>query len=402
MRLSLDRDALLKALHLISGVIDRKQTKAILANVLLQYTNEQLELTASDTTIELSSKVAVLSGSSTTAITLPGRKLYDICRSLPENITMHLSTSQERVVINAGNSRFILATLPAHDFPVFTPEDMVATTQPTLSFTITEAGLYHLLRNTSFAIGQQDVRKYLNGLVCFVDHDKIEFIAADGHRFALSHSISSNLSQLKLQLLLPRKSALELLRLLTPNDTTALDIIIAENYIRVTNSSFTFTAKLIYTAIPDYHKLLPQQPSVAVVTSRSLAQQALSRVAILSHEKFRNIKWALSAGQLLLSADNPEREEAEEIIPVTYDGPAVKGYFNVAYLLDVLNTISTEQITWEFVNIDDGLIIRPANALCVGELSINSVYIVMPLLVTTYDNSSDTTALTADNDAVIN
>lgn len=380
MNINLNRDDLLKALQFINGVIEKKQTKAILANVLLQIIAGKLLFTATDTNIELVSSVELLQPADDTAITVPGRKLYDICRALPENTSLNMYYEPgERFIIKNDTSRFVLTTLPAMNFPVFKHEaDQTQATE----FFLPEAALYQLLRTTSFAMGQEDVRKYLNGASLVVTNNTIEVMAADSHRFALSTINNLTLPELKLKTLIPRKTALELLRLLNANSTAELHLSISPNYLKILGANFSFTSKLIYTTIPEYQKLIPQQYNTVVVTDRTAMQQALNRVAILSHEKLRSIIWELSNGKLTLITDNPEREEAEEVITVDYQGPTLKSYFNVSYLLDVLNAIEAEKINLLITNLDDGLIITPHSPTQLdNQIAILSTYIVMPLLV---------------------
>jgi DNA polymerase-3 subunit beta len=224
-------------------------------------------------------------------------------------------------------------------------------------------------------MGQQDVRHYLNGAVFELAPGSVECMATDGHRFALAKIRSEELGKLKTKLLLPRKSVLELMRLLSTDEKTELMLCVNDHYLRVITPDFTFTSKLIHAAVPDYHKLIPQKGEHTVIAHRESLKQALARVSILSHEKFRSIKWELKEGQLQITANNPEREEAEEIIPVEYQGRPVEISFNVLYLLDAISAIDSDKICWSFSNLDDGVLIEPMGG------SGSSLYVVMPLLV---------------------
>lgn len=389
MKFTLQRDDLLKSLQIISGVIEKKQTKAILANVLLKSVANKLFLTATDTTIELISHMPIIGGTTDGAITVPGRKLYDLCRSLPEDSSISINYEPGgRFTIKTDTSRFILASLPADDFPVFSDHSHDA--NQVVQFTIPENVLYQLLRATCFAMAHEDIRKYLNGAIFCIADNKVEMMAADGHRFALSYAKNLVLENIKLKTLIPRKTSAEIMRSLNPNNTNLLQISITQFYIRIVAPEFSLTSKLVYTAVPNYQKLIPAQYQNTIVTSRSLIQQALQRVSILSHEKLRSIIWELKPGQLILTTDNPEREEAEEIISINYSGPETKSYFNVSYLLDVLNTIESEQVNLHVDNLADGLIITPDLSTNLDKQEILSTYIVMPLSLSNPKNQATT------------
>ncbi|HVY53824.1 MAG TPA: DNA polymerase III subunit beta [Gammaproteobacteria bacterium] len=369
MKLSLQREALLKALQIISGVIEKKQIKPILANTLLTVNGNHLLLTATDAEIELIGSALIQNVNDSTPVTAPARKLYDICRALPEGTPITLSTENDRLTLQSGSSRFTLATLPAQDYPSI--EERNFTTQ----FTLTQTELRNLLSKTSFAMGQQDVRHYLNGVVFDLNSGTMECMATDGHRFALSKVNKNEIDTIKAKILVPRKSVLELMRLLNADDDCPLTVCVNDHYLRVISDDFTFTSKLIHATLPDYHKLIPQKGAHTVLAQRETLRQALIRVSILSHEKFRSIKWNLKEGQLEITANNPEREEAEEIVPVEYTGNPIEVSFNVMYLLDAISAIDSEVIRWSFSNLDDGVLLEP-----VAE-NASSLYVVMPLLV---------------------
>ncbi len=369
MKISLQRESLLKALQIISGVIEKKQTRPILANTLLSATEDRLLLTATDSEIELIGSAPLELLGKAGAVTAPARKLYDICRALPEMTSMTLSAEGDRLTLQAGNSRFSLATLPAQDFPSIEEKSFP------LQCTLKQADLRYLLYKTSFAMGQQDVRHYLNGAVFDLQPGVVECMATDGHRFALSKIEEAGIGKLKTKILLPRKSVMELTRLLNADDQSLLNICINEHYLRVITPDFTFTSKLIHAALPDYHKLIPQKGAHSVIATREELRQALVRVSILSHEKFRSIKWELKEDRLEMSANNPEREEAQEVVPVEYQGKPVEVSFNVGYLLDAISAIDSEKVRWSFSNLDDGVLIEPLDE------TSHSLYVVMPLLV---------------------
>ncbi len=369
MKMTLEREALLKALQIISGVIEKKQTRPILANCLLSVNDDRLLLTATDSEIELIGSAPLAALQQGGAVTAPARKLYDICRALPEATQVTLTAENERLTLQANQSRFNLATLPAQDFPSIEEKSFPA------ELTLPQADLRRLLYKINFAMGQQDVRHYLNGAVFDVRPGVIECMATDGHRFALSKIEEAGIGKLQTKILLPRKSVLELMRLLNADDPAPVKLCINDHYLRVITEDFTFTSKLLHASLPDYHKLIPQKGAHAVLADREALRQALIRVSILSHEKFRSIKWQLKEGCLEMSANNPEREEAEEVVPVEYKGRPVEVSFNVGYLLDAISALDSEQVCWSFSNLDDGVLIEPVDE------KDRSLYVVMPLLV---------------------
>ena len=362
MKFTAERENLLAALQAAIGVVERRQTMPILANVLLAARENQLAVTATDLEVELVAHAEVKS-SVDGALTVPGRKLLDICRSLPEKATITVTQEGERVVVRAGKSRFTLSTLPAAEFPVI--EEMNA--QQTLS--IPQADLKRLLDRTHFSMAQQDVRYYLNGMLLESDGKMLRTVATDGHRLALCEMemVTGGKGQ---QVIVPRKGVLELQRLLgTEGD---VEVTIGSNHIRAQIGDIRFTSKLIDGRFPEYGRVIPAKPPRVVKADRDVLRAAMQRTAILSNEKYRGIRLSLKGNAMTIQAHNPEQEEAEEEIEVDYDGDDLEVGFNVNYLLDAIAAIEGSEVE---VGLTDG------NSSCLIHApgATSSRYVVMPM-----------------------
>jgi DNA polymerase-3 subunit beta len=281
MKLTAEREKLLGPLQAVIGVVERRQTMPVLANVLLGVRDGQLSITATDLEVELvaSTDVTVLDGGD---ITVPGRKFLDILRALPEKVAVSLSVEGEKIVIKAGRSRFSLSTLPAADFPII--DDINA--QQTVK--IPRKELLRLLEKTHFSMAQQDVRYYLNGMLLEIDGTMVRAVATDGHRLALCETAASAKSKTAQQVIVPRKGVLELQRILT--DDGEAEIAIGSNHVRAQIGGIRFTSKLIDGRFPEYSRVIPAAPATAIRADRDVLRQALQRTAILSNEKYRGIR----------------------------------------------------------------------------------------------------------------
>lgn len=365
MKVTIQRAALLKPLQMIGGVVERRQTLPILSNVLVTVKDNKLSLTGTDLEIEMIGSAHLSEVTEAGSITVSARKLLDICRALPEEAMLHWNMEGEHLVLRSGKSRFLLATLPAHDFP--SVEEGPFTTQ----FSINQSKFKKLLSKTHFAMGQQDVRHYLNGILFDVNQGVVKCVATDGHRLAFSSISDVDVGNAQAKVILPRKSVLELIRLLDNSDDD-VTVCVGDNHFRVISPEFTFTSKLINAQYPDYDKLIPRTVSNTALTSREALKQALTRASILSNEKFRGIRLNLDNDTLRIMANNPEQEEAEELIQLDYKGNSIEIGFNVAYLLDVVSTIASENIRWSFNDPNGGVLLE-------GSEKDDSLYVVMPM-----------------------
>jgi DNA polymerase-3 subunit beta len=363
MKFTADREALLGAVQTVIGVIERRQTMPILANVLLSGANGRLTLTATDMEVELVAATTV-EVDRAGDITVPGRKLADIVRALPEKASITLSTEGERVVLRSGKSRFTLATLPASDFP--TTEDIAEKQRVQLP----HAELRKLIDKTHFSMAQQDVRYYLNGLLVEIDGKSVRAVATDGHRLAMAQMQLENSGGVSTQVIVPRKAVIELQRL--SGGQGAVDLSIGANHIRIQFGDIRFTSKLIDGRFPDYSRVVPVDPPRCVQLNRETLRAALHRTAILSNEKFRGIRLALKTGALILQAHNPEQEEAEEEIELGYTGDDLEIGFNVNYLMDALAAVDGSDVELGFTDSNSSCLLRAPN-------TSDTKYVVMPM-----------------------
>lgn len=365
MDITVQREALLKPLQAVSGVVERKQTLPILSNVLLTAKDKQLYLTGTDLEIELVGFLTVESMTESGTVTVSARKLFDICRTLPEGALVNLTLQKNNLFVRAGESSFTLNTLPAQDFPSL-EESQYAT-----QFTIQQGQFKSLLAKTYFAMGQQDVRHYLNGAFLDIGQNSIKCVAADGHRLALTSIQDDQIGNVAARFILPRKSVLELIRLLNGDDRDNITVNVADNRVQVIGADFIFTTKLINAQYPDYNRLIPKGTTVAL-GEREAIKQALTRASILSNEKFRGVRFQLDSGKLLITANNSDQEQAEEAVPLEYAGSKMEIGFNVAYLLDVVSAIAAKTIRCVFTDPNNGVLIESAE----GD---HSLYVVMPM-----------------------
>jgi DNA polymerase-3 subunit beta len=367
MQFVVSREALLKPLQLVSGVVERRQTLPVLSNVLLSLDNDELSLTGTDLEVELIGRVSVEPGSQSGDITVPARKLVDICKSLADGAMLDFNLTDEKVILKSGRSRFTLTTLPAAEFPQVDDEP------GTSSVTVDQAKLKSLLDSTSFAMAQQDVRYYLNGMLFEVAADFLRVVATDGHRLAMQTVSMSNETDDTQQLILPRKGIIELTRLISEGEGE-LTLVFGNNHIRARMEDFTFTSKLVDGKFPDYNRVLPKGGNKNVIGDREELRQAFSRVSILSNEKYRGVRLVLSSSELKILANNPEQEEAEETVSVNYEGDSLEIGFNVSYLIDVLAALNSKDVR---ITLSD----PNSSALLEAEDGENSeaLYVVMPM-----------------------
>jgi len=366
MKFTIEREFLLKALQMVVGAVERKQTMPILGNVLLDVTSHLLRITATDTEVELIVRVTLTEPAESGTITAPARKLIDICRTLPEGSILQLQLKDDKLIVQSGRSRFSLATLPANDFPSV-EEDMGLQ-----EFTINSREFSHLIEATHFSMAQQDVRYYLNGLLLELRGTQIATVATDGHRLAIARlTHAMNLGER--QVILPRKGILELMRLLNSLDEM-FTLTITANHVRVEGTSFTFTSKLIDGRFPDYDRVIPRQCGQKVVIDRVMFREALSRVAILSNEKYRGVRLMFEPNQLKIKANNPDQEEAEEELLIHYSGPSIEVGFNVGYLLDVLQSISTDTVNVGFTDGNSSVLVEAND-------EATASYVIMPMRI---------------------
>jgi len=364
MRFSLQREALLKPLAQVVNVVERRQTLPVLANLLTQVSGGQLSLTGTDLEVEMVSRVAV-DDAQDGETTIPARKLFDIVRALPDGSKVTLSQSGEKITVQAGRSRFTLSSLPANDFP------SVDEVEATERVSVPETALKELIERTAFAMAQQDVRYYLNGLLFDLADKRLRCVATDGHRLALCETALEEAVPTKRQIIVPRKGVQELQRLLEGGDRTVV-LEMGRNHIRIKRDDVTFTSKLIDGRFPDYEAVIPIGADREVLIDREALRASLQRAAILSNEKYRGVRLEMSPGLVRINAHNPEQEEAQEEVEAEtrVDGLAVG--FNVNYLLDALSALRDEQVVLQLRDANSSALVREAS-------SERCRHVVMPL-----------------------
>jgi len=365
------RDTLLAPLQSVSGIVEKRHTLPILSNVLLEKKGDTLTLLATDIEIQITTSTGGAAGDGDGAVTVAARKLQDILRSLPDKAEVSLILEEKRLQVRAGKSRFSLQTLPAADFP-----RMALSEAEIKKFTVTQKQFRQLLAQTQFSMAAQDVRYYLNGLLLMVDGAELRAVATDGHRLAYaSMALEAPLENNppRQELILPRKTVLELNRLLTDSDEP-LSIELAPNQIRFQFGHINLVSKLIDGKFPDYERVIPATLKNVVSLNRAALLQSMVRAAILTNEKFRGVRLVLAAGSLKIMAANAEQEEAQEEIEVAYNGDPLDVGFNVGYLLDVLNNTSVETVEWGFNDANSSALLTiPGND--------RFKYVVMPMRI---------------------
>ena len=365
MKFTISREAFLQPLQLVSGAVERRHTLPILSNVLIKVSEGALWLTGTDLEVELISSVKLEGEFVEGEITVPAKKLLDICRGMSDGTELHFAVDGTKAVIRAGRGRYALSTLSADDYPNL--EDWEGETE----FEISCADFKRLIDSTHFSMAQQDVRYYLNGMSLETEQGIIRTVATDGHRLALCRLSYEATSLPDRQVIIPRKGVLEISRLIEASDKL-VKIQMGANHLRLFSSDFIFTSKLVDGRFPDYRRVLPKDGDKTILASKDVLKDAFARAAILSNEKFRGVRINLSSGELKITANNPEQEEAEEIVDVDYQGDTLEIGFNVAYLIDVLNSLKSNSVK---ISLSDA----NASALIEDADDDSALYVIMPM-----------------------
>lgn len=365
--LTISKQQLLTPLLTVAGAVDKKQSLTILSNILLRLIDNQLILTATDLEIEITCRIPCITHHKTGLITIPVKKMIDIVRSLDDDATPSIAFKEGIVSIKAGRSQFKLATLPADDYPNSKDEAC------DVEFSIHRESLLHLLQSTQFALSQQDVRAYLNGLLLEIDSQSIVCVATDGHRMAICR-LPCQINQQQHRLLLPRKGIQEIIRLLNNVSDEHIMVSAGKNHFKLVSAQYTFSSKLIEARFPPYARAIPKAQDKEVIIDRDLLKRTLSRIIILANEKLRTILLQIQANQLTLIANNQEQEEAIETIPAETQGDDLIIGMNATYLLDVLNHLAEGLVRLSFSDTDSSILVESV-------LDENYQYIIMPTKV---------------------
>lgn len=364
--LAISKAHVLTPLLTVTGAVDKKQAMPVLSNVLLTLMQDQLLLTATDLEIEITARVPCTSQQQEGSITVPAKKMVDIIRSLEDDAFPTISFKDNTVVIKEGRSQFKLATLPAEHYPCTEFEENE------FELSLPRAHLIHLLQSTHFAMSQQDVRVFLNGLLLELDMHGMTSVGTDGHRMAICRLPYPLEKQQHLRLLIPRKGILEMLRLLSNLTEDNVLLAVGKNHIKVIAPQYTFSSKLIEARFPPYMNAIPKHQTKQVTLDRDVLKRALSRIIILAHEKSRAIVLHLQENQLTLISHNQEQDEAIETLEARTEGDELKIGINATYLLDVLQHMSEGLLTLSFSTTDGSILVTSV-------LDENYQYIIMPM-----------------------
>ena len=366
MNIQINRETLLKPLTSVTSIVEKRHTLPILSNLLLEVKQNKIHLTATDLEMQISLTVdSVTSGDFST--TLSAKKLLDICRSLPDNAEINMSTTESRITLKAAKSRFNLQTLPAADYPVMTKTQANSTL-----VVLAQRELKDLLKQVEFAMAQQDIRYYLNGLLFEIAANKLNIVGTDGHRLSFtSTELKQNYE--KQDVILPRKTVVELIKLLDDSEDE-VQIELASNQVNFSFANLKLISKVIDGKFPDYNRVIPVGHQNTFSVERLNVLLAMQRASILSNEKYRGIRMVLSNNNLKLISTNSDQEEAEEEMEINYSGDALDIGFNVTYLIDVLNNTNSDQANFSFADANSSCLITIPN-------NPNYKYVVMPMRI---------------------
>jgi DNA polymerase-3 subunit beta len=359
------RDALLKPLQVVSGIVERRQTLPILANILVRKDGDLVSFTATDLEIQIQTNAEIGAGKDAGATTVAARKLVDILRALPE-VDVVLSLAGKKLTIQSGKSRFNLQTLAAEEYPT------VAQAEFSADFTLPAATLKYLLSMVHFSMAAQDIRYYLNGMLLVVDGSTVRAVATDGHRLALCE-VTKDGATGKIEAIIPRKTILELMRLL-PDSEDAVRVQMAANQVKFSFGPIELISKLVEGKFPDYQRVVPANNTKSFAIGREDLMHSLQRAAILTTDKFKGVRMVLAPGVLKITSTNADQEEAQEELEIDYTGEGLDIGFNVTYLLDVLANLKSEQIKF---SLGDAL----GSALITMIDSEKFKYVVMPMRI---------------------
>ncbi len=366
--INLQRDVVLLPLQAVSGVVERRHTLPILSNVLVELQDGVLSLTATDLEIQVCCRAQTDMGMTREATSVSARKLQDILRALPEGSSLSVDLQEKRMQLKAGKSKFALQTLPARDFPKLAAAD--GSTGRRLD--VSQKALKRLFGLVHYSMAQQDIRYYLNGLLLSLAGNDLTLVATDGHRLAWA-TMPIEAEQAKIEVILPRKAALEVWKLLSETDSP-VQIEIRENQVAFTIGSVELISKVVDGKFPDFQKVIPSGYKRHFTLERQSLQQALQRAAILSNEKFRGVRWLVSETNLRIISSNTEQEEAEEELEIEFSGGPVDIGFNVSYLLDVLANVSADRIDFWLGDANSSMLVTVPD-------DPSFKYVVMPMRI---------------------
>ncbi len=368
MQFSISREKLLQPLQSISGAVEKRQTLPILSHIFIDVSEQnQLTLIGTDLEVEIKMSLPLEGKCNAGTTTIPARKFFDLSKALPDQSDVKLNVEENKAIVRSGKSRFTLSVLPSDDFPRVDEIGEVAQIDE-----LSQSALKNLLQKTQFSMALQDVRYYLNGLLLELEESEIRMVATDGHRLAYARRTMGQEYGEKKQVIIPRKAVQELMRLLDDSDDP-VSIRIGSNHLQFTIGGLTMTTKLIDGRYPDYDRVIPKEGDRTLVTNKEAFRSAISRVSILSNEKYRGIRMAMSEQSVAIHANNPDQEEAEEELQVTYNGSAMEIGFNSAYMMDALSVVDEDEVTIYFIDENSSSLIHTES----GENEYK--FVVMPM-----------------------
>ena len=375
MQFTILRETLLKPLQMVVGVVERRQAMPILGNVLIVIKDQWMSLTGTDTEIELVARIPLHSEAVSGQITVPAKKLVDICKALPEGAECHFALEADKLHLRAARSRFVLACLPASDYPNL--DDVPYE----IEFSLNQSQIKTLIETTGFAMAQQDVRYYLNGMYFEISPQKICVVATDGHRLATYQMPCHVAVQKSISIIVPRKAVLEILRIFAEGEE--MGVLIGKNHLRIITSEYSFTTNLVEGSAPNYNQVIPRQKGHEVITNKALLRQALVRASVLLTEKQHGVSLLFNPGKLTLLGHNTEHEEVEDFLEIQYDGPPFDMGFNVHYLIEYLGTVRTQEVKITLFDPKSSILVEPFSKEKSEEASSmgEGAYVLMPMQI---------------------
>jgi DNA polymerase-3 subunit beta len=366
MKFSIIQSHLTNPLQLILGGVEKRQTLPVLANVLIQIKNKILTITSTDLEIEISLNLSLTAETIDGEITVPAKKLLDICKSLPHDKHIDFILNKDKLKISSARNRFILSTIDAKEFPNIEGNSF------DIQFDVSSHSLKMMMDKTQFSMAQQDIRYYLNGMLIELHKNQLLTVATDGHRLALSKlKLNNTINPSLIRAIIPRKGILEANKLLSSIDEN-VTLFLSKNHIRMNIGHFIFTSKLVDGEFPDYNKVLPKNAKRILLCNKHAIKEAFLRASILCNEKFKGVRLLLTENKLTINANNPEQEEAIIELDVHYQNEAMEIGFNVSYLLDAINAIKDDEIKFSLGDSN-------STALIESSQSSDSTYVIMPM-----------------------
>ena len=365
--LKASQENIVAALQSVVGIVERRHTLPILANVMIQKTPQSVQLTSSDLEIQIRTEADLGGDNANFTTTVGARKLMDILRSMPSDQTVSLESQQSKLILKSGKSRFTLQTLPAEDFPLVQESPSFGP-----MFSIPQKTLKELLHQVSFAMAVHDIRYYLNGILFVAEGKQLSLVATDGHRLAYT-SATLEVEVPKQEVILPRKTVLELLRLLSDKEGM-IDMQFANNQAKFKFEGKEFVTKLVEGKFPDYNRVIPKNHKNSVTLGRLTLLNTLQRTAILTSDKFKGVRINLETGLLRVAASNAEQEEAVDELEIDYNGDSIEIGFNVTYLIDVLTNMSQDMVRMDLADSNSSVLVTMAE-------NPNFKYVVMPMRI---------------------